>query len=59
MPPSVFPEKADYEQFLYSIVGQFPAVRQSTLHFFTTSARAGVVRGSVQRQRPGDRLAEP
>ena len=47
MPRSVFPTKPEYEQFLYSVVAQFPAVRQSTLHFFTTSSQAGLVRGSV------------
>ncbi len=47
MRPNVFPARVDYEEFLYAIVDQFPAVRESTLHFFTTSARAGLVRGSL------------
>jgi len=50
MPPNVFPTKPEYEQFLYAVVGQFQAVRQSTLHFFTTSSHAGLVRGSVYFQ---------
>ncbi len=44
---SVFPGKAQYERFLYRIADDFVAVRRSTLHFFTTSPHAGLVRGSV------------
>ena len=47
MPRSVFPTKPEYEQFLYNVVGQFQVVRHSTLHFFTTSSQAGLVRGSI------------
>lgn len=43
----MFPNKLEYERFLYGIAGQFAGVRHSTLHFFTTSSRAGLVRGSV------------
>jgi hypothetical protein len=37
--------RAKYEHFIYSIVDTYPIVEKSTLHFFTTSATAGLLKG--------------
>jgi hypothetical protein len=39
--------RPDYEQWLYAIPDTYASVRSSTLRFFTTSATAGVVQGTV------------
>lgn len=39
--------RPDYERWLYAIPEIFASVRSSTLRFFTTSATAGVVEGTV------------
>jgi len=43
----MFPSRAEYEHFLYTIVEAYPAVERSTLHFFTTSATAGLLKGAL------------
>ena len=39
--------RPDYEQWLYAIPTAYPSVQASTLHFFTTSASAAAITGSV------------
>lgn len=39
--------RPDYERWLYAIPATHPSVRLSTLRFFTTSATAGVLEGSI------------
>jgi len=39
--------RAKYEHFLYTLVAAFPEIEKSTLHFITTSATAGVVKGTL------------
>jgi hypothetical protein len=39
--------RPDYEQWLYAIPETYASVRSSTVRFFTTSATAGVVEGTV------------
>jgi hypothetical protein len=39
--------RPDYERWLYAIPATHPSVRSSTLRFFTTSATAGVLEGSI------------
>ena len=44
MPLSSRPE---YEKLLYTLPQSYPEVKSSSLHFFTTSRSAGLVKGSV------------
>ncbi len=39
--------RAEYERFIYSITKTFPIVDKSTLHFFSTSAAAGMLKGTI------------
>ena len=39
--------RPDYEQWLYAVPGTYASVRSSTVRFFTTSATAGVVQGTI------------
>ena len=39
--------RPDYERWLYAIPETYASVRSSTLRFFTTSATAGVIQGTV------------
>jgi hypothetical protein len=41
------PSRPEYERFIYSITNVFPVIEKSTLHFFSTSATAGMLRGMV------------
>lgn len=43
----ILSSRAKYEHFLYTIVDVFPEIEKSTLHFFTTSATAGFLKGSL------------
>jgi len=43
----MFASRAKYEHFLYTIVEAYPEIERSTLHFFTTSATAGLVKGTL------------
>lgn len=43
----MFPSRAEYEHFIYTIVGVYPVVERSTLHFYTTSATAGLLKGTL------------
>ena len=43
----MFPSRVEYEHFIYTIVEAHPAVERSTLHFFTTSATAGLLKGAL------------
>lgn len=43
----MLPTRPEYERFIYTIVGTYPAVEKSTLSFFTTSATAGLLKGSI------------
>lgn len=45
--PEPFPARPEYEQFIYTIVEQFGAIEKSTLHFFTTSPTAGLLKGEI------------
>jgi len=38
---------AEYEHFIYTIIDAYPVVERSTLHFFTTSASAGLLKGTL------------
>ena len=42
-----FPERAEYEQFIYTIKESFKVVEKSTLCFFTTSPTAGLLKGTI------------
>jgi hypothetical protein len=44
--PSRF-SRFEYERLLYTLPQSYPEVKSSSLHFFTTSASVGLVRGSV------------
>jgi len=39
--------RAKYEHFLYTLVAAYPELEKSILHFITTSATAGVVKGTL------------
>jgi hypothetical protein len=39
--------RAEYEHLLYMLPAQHPEIASSSLHLFTTSATAGLIRGSV------------
>jgi hypothetical protein len=39
--------RAEYEHFIYTIVDTYAVVEKSTLHFFTTSATAGSLKGKL------------
>ena len=43
----MLPSRAEYERFIYSIPKTFPIVEKSTLHFFSTSAAAGMLKGTI------------
>jgi hypothetical protein len=43
----MFPSRPDYEKLIYNIVQTYPEVKDSSLHFFTTSATAGLLKGSL------------
>lgn len=43
----ILSSRARYESFLYSIVDVFPDIEKSTLHFFTTSATSGSLKGTL------------
>jgi hypothetical protein len=39
--------RAEYERFIYSLKSRFPEIDHSTLHFYNTSANAGLLRGKI------------
>jgi hypothetical protein len=39
--------QAEYERFIYSLVEKYPILDRSNLHFFTTSAASGLLKGSL------------
>jgi len=41
------PSRPEYESFIYSIPKVFSIVEKSSLHFFSTSATAGMLKGMV------------
>ena len=41
------PARAEYYRFIYGITGNQTSVKKSTLHFFSTSAAAGMVKGTI------------
>ena len=43
----MLPARSEYERFIYSISKTFPIVEKSTLHFFSTSAAAGMLTGTI------------
>ncbi len=43
----MLPSRAEYERFIYTITKAFSIVEKSTLHFFSTSAAAGMLRGTI------------
>ena len=43
----MLPSRAEYERFIYTIVKAFPTVEKSTLRFFSTSAAAGMLKGTI------------
>ena len=43
----MLPSRPEYERFIYTIVDTYPAVEKSTLRFFTTSATAGLLKGTI------------
>ena len=43
----MFPSRPEYEQFIYNIAKKYPLVERSSLHFFTTSATAGLLKGTL------------
>lgn len=43
----MFPPRAEYEYFIYTIVDTYAGVEKSTLHFFTTAATAGSLKGKL------------
>ena len=43
----MIPLRAEYERFIYSIVRDFQSVEKSSLHFYSTSAAAGMLKGMV------------
>jgi len=45
-----FPSRAEYERLIYTLPSISPWIEQSTLHFYTTSATGGTVRGIVHCQ---------
>jgi hypothetical protein len=38
---------ANYEEFLYSLVEQYPEISRSTLHLYANSPKTAFTRGSV------------
>lgn len=43
----MIPPRDEYERFIYSIVRDFQNVEKSSLHFYSTSAAAGMLKGMV------------
>ena len=43
----MLPSRAEYERFIYTLLKAFPIVEKSTLHFFSTSAAAGMLKGTI------------
>ena len=43
----MFPSRSEYERFIYTINKSYPIVEKSTLHFFSTSAAAGMLKGTI------------
>jgi len=43
----MFPSRVEYEHLIYTLATAYPAVERSTLHFFTTSATAGLLKGAL------------
>ena len=43
----MFLSRAEYEHFIYTIVDTYPELEKSTLHFFTTSTTAGLLKGKL------------
>jgi hypothetical protein len=43
----MIPPRAEYERFIYNIARDFQIVEKSSLHFFSTSAAAGMLKGIV------------
>jgi hypothetical protein len=43
----MIPPRAEYERFIYSIVRGFQSVEKSSLHFYSTSAAAGMLKGMI------------
>ena len=43
----MLPSRAEYERFIYTITKAFSIVEKSTLHFFSTSAAAGMLKGTI------------
>lgn len=43
----MFPLRAEYEHFIYTIAELFSVVEKSSLHFFTSSATAGLLKGTL------------
>ncbi len=43
----MFPSRPEYERFIYTIVDTYQTVEKSTVRFFTTSATAGLLKGTL------------
>ena len=43
----MFPSRVEYEHLIYTIVENYSMVDKSSLHFFTTSATAGLLKGTL------------
>ena len=41
------PNRSGYEHFIYTIKDSYKIVKESTLHFFTTSPTAGLLKGKL------------
>lgn len=43
----MLPSRSGYERFIYTITKTYLIVEKSTLHFFNTSAAAGMLKGTI------------
>ena len=43
----MLPARSEYERLIYTITKTYAIVKKSTLHFFSTSAAAGMLKGTI------------